>query len=106
MVITACRANSTGDAVNHSLMGCYPIPFLSSIVYRLIPGLAASGVVTVVIVRVAAFADPRTGTCLNAAISTLTSERVASDTLLLCCQPHKMRGAAFSIHGATNHPVT
>ena len=30
MVITACRANSTGDAVNHSLMEYYPIPFLLS----------------------------------------------------------------------------
>ena len=25
-VITACRANSAGDAVNHSLMGYYVLP--------------------------------------------------------------------------------
>ena len=29
-MITACRANSTGDAVNHSLMEYYPISFLLS----------------------------------------------------------------------------
>ena len=53
MVITACRANSTGDAVNRSLMAYGVLSDSFSVLYRLIPGVAVSDVVTIVIVRVA-----------------------------------------------------
>ena len=53
-MITACRANSTGDAVNHSLVDYLSDAF--SVLCRFFPGLVVRTVVVTVIVRVAGVA--------------------------------------------------
>ena len=53
-MITACRANSTGDAVNHSLVDYLSDAF--SILCRFFPGLVIHTVVVAVIVHVAGIA--------------------------------------------------
>ena len=53
-MITACRANSTGDAVNHSLVDCLSDAF--SVLCLFFPGLVVHTVVITVIVHVAGVA--------------------------------------------------
>ena len=53
-MITACRANSTGDAVNHSLVDYLSYAF--SVLCRFFPGLVVHTVVITVIVHVAGVA--------------------------------------------------
>ena len=53
-MITACKANSTGDAVNHSLVDCLSDAF--SVLCLFFPGLVVHTVVITVIVHVAGVA--------------------------------------------------